>query len=346
MYKKNTHLSKIIKTIIVLFLICVLLMGVLVSAYLMDKKLTFEKQEKYIPGIVCIGDSLTEGTDGSYPSYLEYILRENNIRVPVYNLGVGGENTVTIAGRMGAIPFILDAFEIPAGVERTAVTFVQSPGKSIEPLLRSSDGGINPCQVCGVEGELSYDSNENVYYFTRSEAGDAISVPENSEVVTYASYSYTNNIYILFMGENVSYENAEELLEQQKAIIATQTGDDRYLIIGITSGTKEEREHLETLMYEYWGDRYINLREILSDKDILESHGIVLTEKDLEDMEQGIVPQAVRSDHVHYTAAGYAIVAEVVYEKMLELGYLTEVMEEANSYASRWGWIQKIKDLL
>ena len=101
------------KVLLIITLIFILLIGGLYVAYSIDKKNTFEKQQESIPGIVCIGDSLTAGTEGGYPKFLSDALIYNGVRVPVYNIGVGGENTLTIAGRMGAIPFTVYAFTIP-----------------------------------------------------------------------------------------------------------------------------------------------------------------------------------------------------------------------------------------
>ena len=182
------------------------------------------------------------------------------------------------------------------------------------------------------------------YYFTRTTEGNEIKVEEDTEIETYAHTAYTDCIYILFMGENVSYDDEYELVEQQKAIIYTQTNDDRFLIIGVTSGTADDRADMEAIMEETWGDRYINLREVLSDEDILTSAGITVTDEDRRQMAEGLVPDCVRVDEVHYTVTGYSIVADAVYNRMTELGYFDEVNQMAERYSKKWGWIQEIKN--
>ncbi len=102
---------------------------------------------------------------------------------------------------------------------------------------------------------------------------------------------------------------------------------------------------MEAIMQETWGDRYINLRAMLSDREILEDAGVELQESDLEEMAEGIVPQAVRTDGVHYTEIGYAILADAVYHRLNELGYLDDVNEVASKYTRRWTWLQMVKGI-
>ena len=55
--------------------------------------------------VACWGDSLTAGAGGdgvTYPQVLAERIAEKYTAVPVHNLGIGGENTVTILGRAGA----------------------------------------------------------------------------------------------------------------------------------------------------------------------------------------------------------------------------------------------------
>ena len=86
-----------------------------------DKKfVNSEKINEVLPGIVCWGDSLTSGPGRnamSYPTALQNYIddsisvmcpeaKELGISIPVVNMGVGGEDTNTILGRNGAVPFI------------------------------------------------------------------------------------------------------------------------------------------------------------------------------------------------------------------------------------------------
>ena len=102
--------KRLLYKVIIGILITTGILGLLVvrKLYINRENLLMAYEKELIPGIVCYGDSLTYGSGGegvSYPSVLEECLRKNRIYIPVVNMGIGGENTVTIAGRAGAIPF-------------------------------------------------------------------------------------------------------------------------------------------------------------------------------------------------------------------------------------------------
>ena len=177
---------------------------------------------QYLPGIVCWGDSLTTGSSGnvSYPHTLQkyldvyisdiYDLRysldsveglsmldwdDYKISIPVVNMGAGRENTGTILGRSGVVPFVVsEDFVIPADMESVPVEITSENGKSVTPLI-AGDGGVNPVTIAGVQGTLTRSAsaqqkNQNVYQFTRLEAGQEVSVEAGTQIVTTAAKEY------------------------------------------------------------------------------------------------------------------------------------------------------------
>ncbi len=341
--EKKTFKQKM--TIVLMILSGLLFLSVIVCLmYVIEKKEYKKEQREFIPGIVCIGDSLTAGTDGSYPAFLREILAKKHVITEVINLGVGGENSLTIAGRMGAIPFRVDSFVIPASPEKVEVELIQPCKESVNPLTWDVKDGINPCCICGVEGILSAENTEKgrTYYFERTSEGEETAVNEGEKVETYANTAYNNYIYILFMGENGGFTDTENLIEQQQAIIDTQTQDDRFLIIGLTSGTAEERAEMESMMEAAWGENYINLREYFTDIKFLNNYDIFLSESDMADIDEGRVPMCLRSDDIHYNEKGYEILADIVYTRMKKLGYLADALESADSFYKKWGWVDNL----
>lgn len=296
-----------------------------------------------IPEIVCIGDSLTAGTGGegvSYPSYLQELLWEDSLYIPVRNLGVGGENTVTIAARVSALPFKVNSFTIPTDNTPVEISFLADEGKRIEPL-RQGEAGINPCKIAGVEGLLSIEqenpwSAEHTYYFTRSQSGEAVKVEEGATVETNAKNACKDGIFIVFMGENGGFDSIEELIIHQKAILALQEKNkDKYIIVGMTSGTAAERAEVEAAMQAEYGAHYVNLREYLSSEGVYDA-GIEPTENDLLQMEEGKIPDCLLSDDVHFTKQGYMVIAEKLYAHMKELGYFDDVMDAVELYGKEF----------
>lgn len=325
---------------------------------------------RYLPGIVCWGDSLTAGAGGDilpsgetlkkgikYPDILYNEMETGlfgtdvEIDVPeVINMGVGGENTDTILGRNGAVPFVLsDELSIPAFVKGNAsdspsveIHFVSRDGDPVAPL-RQGDKGMESVSINGVEGIISieqesYASVDYKYYFTRITHGEAVTVPQGTIIQTQGSVLYTDYIPVIFIGENGGYENAEELIAQQQAIIKHQEegiAQERYIIVGTHSGTAKERTETESLMEKTYGRKYINLREYMVTEG-LDDAGIIPTGLDNELMVEGVCPSSLRvtAEDVHFNSAGYELIGKLIYKRMDELGYFDEVKDAINSVKS------------
>jgi hypothetical protein len=319
----------------------------------------------YLPGIVCWGDSLTVGAGGdgtNYPKVLKSLIDENLVdkfdayalanaygaayldtniysldSVTVVNEGVGGETTNTILGRNGAVPFVLDGkLTIPSGTSPVVITFRSENGKSVAPL-RQGGAGVNPVTIAGIEGTLSieqesYISKDYTYYFTRSEAGDEVTVDEGTEINTSASSENLDYIPVVFIGQNGGYDDIDDLIAQQRAIINHQTlseeNQGKFIIVGLHTGTAQDRSELEAAMLDEYGDQYINLREYMSTSG-LEDAGIEATEEDKEMMKDGMTPTSLMvNDKLHFNSYGYELIGNLIYQKMDELGYFDEIKED------------------
>lgn len=223
--------------------------------------------EKYLPGIVCWGDSLTTGTSGnvSYPYTLQKYLNayisdiydfrssvENaadypklkwsdyKVSIPVVNMGGGQDNSATVLGRAGVSPYITKKeFTIPAKPEGVAIEFTAGDGKQQVAPLSAGSVGINPVTIAGVKGTLSMVANgDNVwndysYQFTRLEAGKEVTVEKGTEIISAATNDYTDYIHIVWLGTYDIYRSAELLVKDVQQLLSRQTENtDRYLVIG------------------------------------------------------------------------------------------------------------------
>lgn len=246
--------------------------------------------------------------------------KELGISIPVVNMGVGGEDTNTILGRNGAVPFITSsAFTIPAEEKSAAIKFISENGNPVAPLIQGN-AGMEFVTIGGVKGVIS--RNGNGYVFTRSEAGDPVQISKGTEIITAGSEPYREYIAVIFIGQNGGFTGYDELVEQQKAIINHQTKNkDKYIIIGLHTTTPSCREDLEGLMLEEYGDKYINLREYMS-TDAMKNADLTPTQSDISAMEGGNVPPSLLStDMLHFNSDGYEIIGKLVYDRMEQLGY-------------------------
>lgn len=325
-------MKHIFKILVPFFAIIIIIAGYFI--YMNYKQKDFRNNiQTYIPGIACWGDSLTYGAGGngvSYPSILEDLLLESGFDIPVYNLGVGGESTLQIMTRRGVYDIeTTEDITIPSTTEAIQISLAIHTDTGYQPLaiLRQGNAGVETVTISGIEGTLSIQqesiSSENyVYYFQRATPGREMTIKEGTKLSIPGAKKYNNCIPIIFMGTNGLWSSPDDLVQQCRQMLYYQfsLNADRYLILGLTTGTADERKDLESVMENAFGKRYINLREYLSSNG-LEDAGIEPTEQDREAMEKGEVPPSLKSDEIHLNQEGYTLIGKKVFERMKEIGY-------------------------
>ena len=276
-----------------------------------------------LPGLVCWGDELTAG---GYPEKLLQKMEADGYYLPVVNMGVGGEDTVAIMARAGALPVVANPFTIPAGTTEALLTIKGEDGSDPD-ILRQGDGGVNPVEIGGVTGTLSIRQDSPTspsfdYYSTRAQAGEAVEVERGTPIRLTGAQAYTDYVAVVWMGENGGWDTPEELVAQQQAIADTlQKNAGKVLFLGLVSGDAASRAPLEAAMAEAWGNRFVNLREYLSAEGLADA-GLTPTEEDAADMERGAIPASLRTGETQLTDKGYDLVAQLVYERLQQLGFL------------------------
>lgn len=307
---------------------------------------------EYIPGIICWGDALTAGAGGNgnnYPKTLQQCINDNIIHkydpslglpgdykylvdleeykhnINVINMGVSGENSDTVLGRNGAIPFVLsDELIIPEGKIEVEIKFRSQNGNSVGPLLQGKSG-METVTIAGVEGVIVYNNKKGAYFFTRSSSGNSVVVPTGTEIVTSGSKTGKDYVTVIFIGNSDGDVDPAILVEKQNAIInAQKRNKERYIIIGLHTGTSASRSDMEQLMKSTYGNKYINLREYMSSQ-ALEDAGISPSSEDKKRMALGQTPRSLLVDNIHFNSTGYALLGNLVYERMDELGYFKEI---------------------
>ena len=296
---------------------------------------TFEKVKKTMSGkpgqgmiITCWGDSLTWGAKGEGVNYPEII--EKLSGAEVHNYGVGGESSLAIAARQGGLPMQVNNITIPSSGTVQIGTLENSgiysiTGTMLTPLLQGGDSSVNLCTIAGVEGHLEWtgaapDDVNGIYRFTRITDGEEVVITTPTTIVTSAMLDRTEDILVIFIGENGGWNSNQELISQIQAMIDYSVCDGKYVVCGITSQSAGERAGLEADMAAAFGDKYLNLREYLVTEGLADA-GMTPTEQDLAHMEVGSLPGSLRSDLVHGNAVYYELVGEKIFEKITELGY-------------------------
>ena len=330
--------------------------------------------QEYMPGIVCWGDSITAGSAGniSYPYMLQryidtYICDvydfhlsisnadeysrldwdEYTVDIPVVNMGAGQEDTNTILGRSGAVPYVVEEdFVIPADTTAVPIKLKSDNGNKVSPLT-GGNGGVNNVTINGIEGTLSIDSNSYKkssvaqYYFVRTQQGEETAVPAGSVITTAATDMYKDFIHIICIGtyggfEDNSIVGIDNLVMQTKQMVQRQTkNSDRYIVLGPCSykgywnGGYLDMDVLDSAMMQEFGNHYINVRKYLCE-DGISDYNLKYIDQDLEDAKNSVVPKSFRSTTgvSELNGKAYELIGKLVYDRMDRLGYFDEIRNE------------------
>ena len=279
--------------------------------------------------IDCWGDSLTQSvgnTTGVYPTELARLTG-----MTVNNFGDGGESTLHIAGRHGGCPACLkEDLSIPASggvVVSLKSTFNDWDYTNGSYFLRSRNSGINPCCIGGIVGELSYSANGTL--FTRSEPGSAKTIKAGELVYPRWGENTTNHIQIIWIGQNVegSFSTNEELVEIVKNMIQYYNNDKFLAVCFINRNAGVENViAAENAYKKAFGIKSFCPREYLNhfgiEKAIENGYIQSATAQDELDIAAGLIPSSLRSDAVHLNTYGYKLVAQRIYELMVQNKYI------------------------
>ena len=322
---------------------------------------------EYLPGIVCWGDSLTLGSSGNraYPSVLKTYLDtyfcdiydfrstilnadeysrlkwdDYKVKIPVINMGAGPEDSYTILGRAGALPYVTgEDLTIPAQMERVGIKLQSENGSPVYPLT-GGNAGVNNVLIGGVEGTIAIDSSaysydSYQYFFTRNEPGQEAYIPAGTVIKTAATDQYRDYIHVVCIGTYGTFTNADELVQQTKTLLSRQAKNpDRFIVLGLCSVDKStyntySLDVIDTAMMQAFGNRYINVRKYLVE-DGLADAGIKPTSDDELRMPQGMVPNSFLSTShgIELNGKAYTLIGKLVYDRMESLGYFDEVYDE------------------
>ncbi|AGC76580.1 GDSL-like Lipase/Acylhydrolase [Nonlabens dokdonensis] len=276
--------------------------------------------------LVDIGDSLTAGAGGKGTSMSSVTSKLLGSEWTVINMGVGGENTLTIGARYGAIPmYIKESIIIPKDGSKVKIpTGLYSSYNDSNVLpLKQGNAGINPCYIDSIACELSLE--KGTYFINRIEKAskDYVTIPK-SKIITSLS-NKAHGIATIFIGQNGSYESPEDLLNQIDLFVEHK-GDNNVIII--TSHGNGVEKNVRPIREKY-GSRLIDLKKYMSTQAIYDAIAFDLlpkdvahpTEQDLEMMKKERTPPSLLIDGIHFNSIGYELLGRLRFKKGKELGY-------------------------
>ncbi|MDE6148729.1 MAG: hypothetical protein K2F81_01355 [Ruminococcus sp.] len=316
-----------------------------------SKKDNIEKHERE-NGLVCWGSSLAYGAYGNDMSIVNSIkdhMMTDECYIPIVNMGVPRETSKTVMARAGAVDIVVSKkITVPEGLEPVEITFAAKDKSKISPLRFGTDcdGGMSNVTIAGIEGILSVarDSaqrTEPKYYFTRKTEGEEIVIKKGERIISESMTEYTNYIPIVCIGDYGEWEKTSDLIKQQQAIIDTCENKDKFIIVGLFSAPieidsemsdkeilaaqKKANEAFDKAMTKKWGEHYVNIREYLCSDEAVEkakAQDVEFTDKDMSNIKNKIVPDSFKYDIDNLNGYAYDIIGDIVYDKLVELGYL------------------------
>ena len=306
---------------------------------------------------------------GSIERGLPYVnVLENLIVASVYggidvaNCGVGSDTTCQIAARANTetnylylssettisdssvvIPFTHMAEYGRLGILRKDVRDTTS-----NVLIEGKDASGNTVYVTGkITCKLSdsapsgtdiktCDFSLLVYTFTRTDGKtNTVTFDAGTRIQTQESYIYDGRTCIIFMGENGGYNNdLNKLIEQQEEILAACGNPEYFLIISSTSKTTTDRKAITEALTKRWGANYINMgNELNSSRKSYEFAGY--SEEAIVSIQEKIIDGSVSTllikDSCHPNAVGYAVAANIMFERLFELGAFDAIFDYYDS---------------
>ncbi|NKR24029.1 hypothetical protein GS479_01335 [Rhodococcus hoagii] len=252
--------------------------------------------------------------------------------VPVVNQGVSGQGAADILTRVGLLrpQVAVSGGAIPASGPVAVTSIDPATGWRINGTGSFAfTGSIN-----GVEGNLSHDTQANTWTFTRTTAGSAVPVAPGTEFIRKESLTTPFNRLVIGTGRNNvtdgSLPAVRDLLRLGVGNIRTQV--KKYLIWGVINGTDEPRGHARhtaitaynTALAADHGERFYDVRRDFIDRGLTLA-GIAPTSQDTTNIGNDCPPPSLMADAIHPNAAGYKVLATLIAEKLLALGWVSKL---------------------
>jgi hypothetical protein len=271
--------------------------------------------------IACFGDSHFElASGGGYPlpTHMQKLLPG----IEVINAGRGGEPSTGITARAGTTTLAVTVAggSIPATTDAVNVTV--SPSTTYRPT------GSFPIlgELAGVGGTLRI--SENVWTFTRSFAGSAVTVPAGSAFTAYG-VPRAADVWLLMAGNNL-HNFADVRRDTEAFVQACKAAGRNYLIQSLYNNVDEPAGSagyndiiaINQANEAAYPGHYIDVRRILIDQG-LSLLGITPTAADTTAISEDRIPPSLMADTVHLTDdARRFIVAPLLVQTMRRRGMI------------------------
>lgn len=212
---------------------------------------------------------------------------------------------------------------------------------------------MNTIFIQGIECSMTY-RDGNLYVKRKNIIeGSDIEISDNTPFLfNGAKDGLKNSIKIIFVGTN----NDNPMLDEQSLVDKIDNGlksiiGGKFLILGYVpydSSVKERYAKLNSLLLKKYANKYIDVSSYMCSYQAFQDLGIAYTTdddiseerkgkgviSDVNAIQNGIKPSTfwrasyvgdmMSIDKIHYNALGYTIIANLVYERLVNIGWIVE----------------------
>lgn len=281
------------------------------------------------------GDSFIEmivSNKTAISDYLNALLPSTHFTT---NHGLSGETSGMVTARMG--------------INEIFVTFannrINASGDSQVTDIRVGSGSVDGsnikcttdtprnniyCEIQGVKGWLIHTNND--LKFTRETEGNNIEVIPRTKI-NVIDYNSQNHIVVFMAGKNDLSFNAsstENVLSSYNNV-ASSHNSKKFILLGVTNSANESylpgttlRATVETInntLAVDYPNNFIDIQAELIARG-LTLEGITPTSQDIENINNGFIPNSLMADPVHLNEYGREAVAKILNEWLLEKNWL------------------------
>ena len=283
---------------------------------------------KYKKSIGIWGDGVAASA-GAATETLDKNLYQLTGGIKVTAFGGENENALTVAARQGAYDVVLAEDVTLSASGGTPIKIALSDGREIVP--RSGLGGWNKCTIGGISGILSFAVDYTVsprklreVRFIKSSGGE-VKLTKGTKLNFAAAEKSTNIGIFTLANASLHRESPEELVKILKDMIESAGCGESYIILTPVEGTKEELLPYEEAYKEAFGDKCIVVREVMISEETLKRWEILKNDKNETDFDLERIPLDFlrgKNDRAHFNDLGYVVLSQIIYDKMVSLGYV------------------------
>ena len=167
-----------------------------------------------------------------------------------------------------------------------------------------------------------------VYTFTRAVAGEAVQIDELTPFILSASdYDYDFRTTIIWAGNNdyTSEYRPEVDGNVTRMVEFLKPQDKRFIVIGMAIAAYSDRlkgtpYYADTMaLHKKWRERWPN--NFIDITPVLQRHYDPNNPTDVQNLLDGCTPSSLRIDQIHLNDTGKKIVADTVYNFMIQRGW-------------------------